>query len=295
MKIPEKFKLLVWLACYNVIPTLSLLHHRHIAPFATFSRCRENEETILHCIRDCRFSLIIWHKLGFMNQDFFSDRCAHNWIRTNANGTRSSTFLAGLWWTWRHRNLMCLSHETWSISRLNFLIHDTADCIDANFQAVTAIHQDRMVRWNNENFSCHVLNVDGSCLGVPIRAGFGGVIRNSAGFYLSGFSRFIPISTDILLAELTAIQRGLRLAVAMGIEEMVCYSDSLLSIGLLIGHVSKFHAYVILIQEIRDLLSTRNFTISVKEISAPISWRSLGPTTMKIFLFMLLLRATFFL
>lgn len=106
-----------------------------------------------------------------------------------------------------------------------------------------------------------MLNVDGSCLGVPIRAGFGGVILNSAGFYLSGFSRFIPISTDILLAELTAIQRGLRLAVAMGIEEMMCYSDSLLSIGLLIGHVSKFHAYVFLIQEIRDLLSTRNFTI----------------------------------
>jgi len=80
-----------------------------------------------------------------------------------------------------------------------------------------------MIRWNNENFSYHVLNVDGSCLDVPIRARFGVIIRNSAGFYLLGFSRFIPSSTDILFAELTAIQQGLRLAVKMDIEEMVCF------------------------------------------------------------------------
>jgi len=168
---------------------------------------KENEETILHCIRDCRFSSIIWHKLGFTGQDFFSESCAHNWIKNNANGTHPSTFLAGLWWTWRHRNLMCLSHETWSLTRLSFLIHDTADSIDASFQTATATHQDHMVRWNNENFSCHVLNVDSSCLGVPIRAEFGEVIRNYARFYLSGFSGFIPISTDILFVELTAIQQ----------------------------------------------------------------------------------------
>jgi len=106
-----------------------------------------------------------------------------------------------------------------------------------------------------------VLNVDGSCLGVPIRAWFGGIIRNSAGFYLSGFSGFIPSSTDILFVELTTIQQGLRLAVEMDIKEMVCFSDSLLSVRLLTIHVSDFHAYVVLIQEIKDLLSSRNFTI----------------------------------
>jgi len=95
-----------------------------------------------------------------------------------------------------------------------------------------------------------VLNVDGSCLGVPPRAGFGGIIRNSAGFYLSGFHSFISTSTDILLVELTAIQRGLLIAMEMGIEELVCYSDSLLSISLLTGHASKFHAYAVLIQDI---------------------------------------------
>jgi ribonuclease HI len=103
--------------------------------------------------------------------------------------------------------------------------------------------------------------MDGSCLGVPIRAGYGGVIQNSAGYYLLGYSGFIPTSTDILFAELTAIYRGLLLAVEMGIEDMACYSDSLLSIRLLTDHASKYHAYAVLIQDIKDLLSTRNFSI----------------------------------
>jgi hypothetical protein len=142
---------------------------------------------------------------------------------------------------------MCLSNETWSLTRLTFQIQNTADAIKNSFKPVTTHHQERMVRWNSLNHNCHVLNVDGSCLGVPIRAGYGGVIRNSAGFYLSGYSGFIPTSTDILFAELTAIHRGLLLAVEMGIEDLACYSDSLLSIRLLTDHASKYHAYAVLI------------------------------------------------
>ncbi|XP_024630825.2 uncharacterized protein [Medicago truncatula] len=96
---------------------------------------------------------------------------------------------------------------------------------------------------------------------LPIRAGFGGLVRNSAGFYLSGFSGFVLTSTDILFAELTAIHRGLLLAVELGIEELVCYSDSLLSISLITGHASNLHVYAVLIQDIKDLLSSRSFTI----------------------------------
>ncbi|XP_024626908.1 uncharacterized protein [Medicago truncatula] len=118
-----------------------------------------------------------------------------------------------------------------------------------------------MVRWNNNDTNCIILNVDGSCLGELIRAGFGGVIRNSAGFFISGFSGFIAATTDILLAELTAIHRGLLLAVQLGIEEMVCYSDSMLSVKLLTEHVPTYHVYAVLIQDIKDILATTDFSI----------------------------------
>jgi len=47
----------------------------------------------------------------------------------------------------------------------------------------------------------------------------------------------------------------------MGIEDLVCFSDSQLSVNLITGAVSKFHAYAVLIQDIKDLLASQNFNI----------------------------------
>ncbi|XP_024626699.1 uncharacterized protein [Medicago truncatula] len=85
---------------------------------------------------------------------------------------------------------------------------------------------------------------------LPIRAGFGGIIRNSAGLFLKGFSGYISTSFDILFAELTAIHRGILLAIDSDIDEM-----------LLTEHASIYHTYAVLIQDIKDLLSSRNFTV----------------------------------
>jgi len=261
LKIPEKFKLLIWLVCHNAIPTLSLLHHRQMAPSATCLRCGEDEESILHCLRDCRFSSQSWLQLGFADNGFFNEGTAHNWIKTHATRALSSLFLAGLWWTWRHHNSMCLSNDSWSLPHIIRNIHHTVADIENAFHEVPGQHAERMIRWNNDNYGCVVLNVDGSCLGTPIRTGYGGVMRNSAGFFLEGFSGSIATTTDILFAELTAIHRGLSMAIEKGIEVLVCYSDSLLSVKLLNNSTSRFHAYAVLIQDIKDILSSRNFSI----------------------------------
>jgi len=43
LKIPEKYKFLIWLACHKAIPTLSLLHHRNIA---SSSICCESDSKL---------------------------------------------------------------------------------------------------------------------------------------------------------------------------------------------------------------------------------------------------------
>jgi hypothetical protein len=198
---------------------------------ATCSRCGEEDETILHCMLDCCFSKNVWHEMGFTDPLFFSDQNAHSWVNITATGPRSACFLATLWWVWRHRNLMCLNNETWPLFRITSNIRNTADGNIKSFhQSGRIAHPKRFVKWNCHNHSGTILNVDDSCLGTPIRAGFGGIFRNTHGFYLAGFSRHIPNSSDILLAELTAIFHGLRLAIDMGLDELVCYSDSLLSV-----------------------------------------------------------------
>lgn len=182
-----------------------MLHHRNMATAATCSRCGEEDETILHCFRDCCFSKNVWHKMEFTDTHFFSGQNAHSWINVAATGPRSSYFLAALWWVWRHRNLMCLNNETWSLFRITNNIQNSADRNIKSFQRSGRIPQpERFVKWNCHNHLGTILNADGSCLGTPIRAGFGGIIRNTHGFFLAGFSGHISNSTDILLAELTA-------------------------------------------------------------------------------------------
>jgi len=57
-----------------------------------------------------------------------------------------------------------------------------------------------------------------------VRAGYGGLIRNSVGYYLLGFSGYIQGFYDILYAKLFVIYQGFLLTKNMGIEELVCYS-----------------------------------------------------------------------
>jgi len=110
-----------------------------------------------------------------------------------------------------------------------------------------------------------ILNVLSSMLtGVVLATRFEQIlalIRNIASFFLAGFSGFLPSSSDILQAELTTIFLGLSMAKKMGIVELVCYSDSLLSINLIIGNTSRFHVYAVLIQEIKVLLSQANYAL----------------------------------
>jgi len=47
----------------------------------------------------------------------------------------------------------------------------------------------------------------------------------------------------------------------MGITELACYSDSLLSINLITGNSSKFHLHAVLIQDIKDKVSQLNYSL----------------------------------
>ncbi|MCI01506.1 ribonuclease H protein, partial [Trifolium medium] len=111
------------------------------------------------------------------------------------------------------------------------------------------------------NYSCVILNVDGSCLDSPVRYGFGGIIRNTFDQYLAGFSGFIQGSYDILLDELYVIYKGLLLAKDMSIDEFVCYSDSLHHVSLIKGPHVKYHIHAVLIQDIKELLSQTNVSL----------------------------------
>jgi len=96
---------------------------------------------------------------------------------------------------------------------------------------------------------------------LPSDQGFGGILRNYVGFFLSAFSSFISGSDDIIIVELSAIYHWLIIAKDLGVVEFVCYSDYLVCINLINGCREKYHVYTVLIQDMKELLHQVNVTI----------------------------------
>jgi hypothetical protein len=85
--------------------------------------------------------------------------------------------------------MICLGNEHWTANQLASNIHDMVESLKSSYPlSSNSTMEDRFVKWNQNNHSGVILNVDGSCLGSPTRTGYGGILRNVAGFYLSGFS-----------------------------------------------------------------------------------------------------------
>ncbi|KAK2362342.1 hypothetical protein QL285_087413 [Trifolium repens] len=184
-----------------------------MSPSATCTRCGIQDEFFRHCIRDCKFSHSLWTHIGFNNLDFFSKSDAFDWLKLGGTGPQALLFSAGVWWSWKHCNLMCMNNETWSLSQISFniraMVGTSQNCFSPVFNDRLV---DRYIKWNNNNHSCAILNVDDRCLDSTVRSGFGGIIRNTFRHYLAGLLGFIQGSSDILLAELYAIYKGLLLA-----------------------------------------------------------------------------------
>lgn len=75
------------------------------------------------------------------------------------------------------------------------------------------------VRWNRPNAGWYKFNSDGSSLGNPGRAGGGGLICDSNGVWIKGFTRNIGISSSVEV-ELWALRDGLSLCISLNIKDL---------------------------------------------------------------------------
>ncbi|XP_045810247.1 uncharacterized protein LOC123904656 [Trifolium pratense] len=152
------------------------------------------------------------------------------WVRNYSSGNNAPKFLAGLWWNWRARNIVCVGNELIHLFRVVAEVHKLATLIASCFPP--RIHIDtppRWTTWHSCRTSCMVLNVDGSCLGAPGRAGFGGLIRRGSGDWIVGFSGFLGVADNT-------------------------YAELMIVLDLVTKGYSNFHCYDAVIANIQDLL-----------------------------------------
>ena len=95
-----------------------------------------------------------------------------------------------------------------------------------------AVHGQREFKWLFPEEGIVKINTDGSCIQEAHKAGYGGLLRDSLGHWLSGFYGFAG-DIDVLQAELIGIKIGLWHALELGYRKVVCESDSQEAVGLI--------------------------------------------------------------
>jgi len=107
-----------------------------------------------------------------------------------------------------------------------------------------------------------VLNVDGNSFGNPRISGFGDALHRNDGSWLYGFAGNVGIST-VINVELLTLYHGLKAAWERGYRDVICYSDSTLTVQLVSTTANPWHHYVAIISNVQDLLQ-RSWSVQSK-------------------------------
>lgn len=259
LKLPENIKFFLWQTLHEAIPSNAIRARRHVTNDPSCQRCGSDQETIIHTLRDCSKARVVWAKLPFHDEaDFYSLDCLE-WINHYMSQSQNSLFATACWIIWKARNSEIFNDVSWSVwfslNQITCLHMDIVKAFGTNIQT----KQPRLVQWHTPPEAYIKLNVDGSSLGNPGRSGFGGILRDMNGEWVSGFSGFCGYTTNIN-AELLAIYHGLRVAWDMGFRLVICESDSQVAISLVTTEVDQFHPHANLINSIKRL-TTRDWTL----------------------------------
>ena len=88
-------------------------------------------------------------------------------------------FLFAIWTIWQKRNLVVFQNKPFPPNIQSEILHKAMDFIHCALNAREAIcHVLKPVRWEKPVEGWRKLNIDGSSLGNPGRAGGGGIIRD---------------------------------------------------------------------------------------------------------------------
>ncbi|CAJ2657171.1 unnamed protein product [Trifolium pratense] len=231
-----------------------MLSHRGMLQDNSCPRCNNNIETTIHCLRDCDVVKNVWKSVGYTNNMFYQGVDIYVWLRSGLDSPSTFLFMAAIWLIWCTRNKLCFNNEIVSQFSLRLQIGNFALLLRACFLTQQMVTTTKLVKWNALGSTDMILNVDGSSIGNPGASGFGGLIRNSDGAWVHGFSGNIGFS-NILHAELMALYHGLLLAWELNIKDLQCYSDSATAIKLITEPVDKWHHYAAIILTIKDIIA----------------------------------------
>ncbi|KAL0009413.1 hypothetical protein SO802_010915 [Lithocarpus litseifolius] len=149
----------------------------------------------------------LYNSFGLPLSDWLHANCKSSLVSWHHGIPWSTLFLFGLWSIWTNRN--CVTYQAKHPNQ-----HLRKDCVAKalEFHFLTASckpprARDRLnAKWTKPPLGWHKLNIDASVTNG--HAGVGGLIRDSNGNWVQGFSKTIG-TTSVLMVELWALREGI--------------------------------------------------------------------------------------
>ncbi|KAH9758495.1 putative ribonuclease H protein [Citrus sinensis] len=251
---PQSVRLFLWQIMHGSLKTHGELVRRHIPVSMACDRCGAPVEDILHALRDCPCIKRVWLCLvSEGDYNFFFHDNLRDWIVANLqNKSKPAShipwecvFGVAVWRLWFWRNHFMVEGK---------LVDSSAIIMDV-MARVNEIHR--------INFS-HMSQQPRRRRDFCRLAGAGGVIRDYAGNWISGFCMNIGECT-LVMAELWGLYQGLLLAWEAGIKWLLVEVDSLCVTQMISKQVVVPNVSYALVVAVRDLLN-RNWQVCLTHI-----------------------------
>ncbi|KAK2382454.1 TMV resistance protein N [Trifolium repens] len=195
------------------------------------NHCMDIVEDTMHVLRDCPLAKGVWcNLLNATARDSFYNSNLEDWICMNLHkdlGKVTDVRWGNVWaidchvlWLWRNRechgDTRVRPTQLWQ-TILNMV--QQYQQADTNNIALLAHHKVEVpIGWNRPEGDWIKLNTDGASRRNN-SAGCGGLLRNSNGQWLGGFSRHLG-TCNAYIAELWGVLDGLKLAYERGFKKI---------------------------------------------------------------------------
>ncbi|RYR79610.1 hypothetical protein Ahy_A01g004421 [Arachis hypogaea] len=256
---PERIRTFLWLVTHNTILTNSERKQRHLTSDDSCPRCRCQEESAIHVLRDCFYAKSIWQKLFPPNGiNCFFNTDLNEWLLQNlmmSNNTWSCLFDVAVSTIWYLQNKLVFDGEsvlvTTAVNHIRARSEEFGRVARSNLLKLrnTQNAGDCPIRWSRPEEGCIKVNVDCSWFSHKNNAACGSVFRDSEGRFLKGFSCNLGICS-IMHAKLWAVIHGLNIATTNGYHNLVVESDSAAAINFIKRDCSPSHPCAPLVQDI---------------------------------------------